>query len=69
MCLFVCLFETAHEGVKGKRIIGALNYVAQAGGNSISFPTYNYLLGDGGDVWPLADPATSKVRISHVHIE
>ena len=57
------------KGGKGKRIIGALNYIVQAGGNVVSFLTYNYLLGDGGDVWPLADPSNSKVRAcAHIAI-
>jgi hypothetical protein len=44
-------------GEKGKRIIGAVNYLASAGANAFSFLTYNYG-GDGSDVWPLANPTT-----------
>src|SRR5690606_31404304 len=36
---------------KGRGLIGALNYLAGEGINSISFLTMN-VLGDGNDVWP-----------------
>ncbi len=36
---------------KGKGLIGAINYLADAGGNSMSFLTYN-AGGDGDNVWP-----------------
>ena len=36
---------------KGKNIIGALNYLASKGMNSVYFLTMN-VLGDGNDVWP-----------------
>ncbi len=36
---------------KGKGLIGALNYLAEKGGNAFSFLTYN-AGGDGDDVWP-----------------
>lgn len=39
------------QGGKGKNIIGALNYLAQAGMNSVYFLTMN-VAGDGKDVWP-----------------
>ena len=39
------------HGGKGKRIIGALNYLAATGVNSISFLPNN-AGGDGDDVWP-----------------
>ncbi len=39
---------------KGKGIIGALNYLASKGMNSIYFLTLN-ILGDGEDVWPYTD--------------
>jgi hypothetical protein len=39
------------RGGKGKGLIGALNYLAGAGMNSVSFLTYN-AGGDGDDVWP-----------------
>lgn len=39
---------------KGKGIIGALNYLASKGMNSVYFLTFN-ILGDGEDVWPYTD--------------
>ncbi len=36
---------------KGKGLIGALNYLASKGVNSISFLTYN-AAGDGDNIWP-----------------
>ncbi len=42
---------------KGKGIIGALNYLASKGMNSVYFLTYNIDGGDGKDVWPWATPA------------
>jgi hypothetical protein len=41
---------------KGKGIIGALNYLAHKGMNSVYFLTYNVDGGDGKDVWPWIDP-------------
>jgi len=41
---------------KGKGIIGALNYLASKGMNSVYFLTYNVDGGDGKDVWPWVDP-------------
>jgi hypothetical protein len=41
---------------KGKGIIGALNYLASKGMNSVYFLTYNVDGGDGKDVWPWIDP-------------
>ncbi len=43
---------------KGKGIIGALNYLASKGMNSVYFLTYNIDGGDGKDVWPWTDPQT-----------
>jgi len=40
---------------KGKGIIGAINYLASAGMNSVYFLTYNIDGGDGKDVWPWTD--------------
>jgi hypothetical protein len=40
---------------RGKNLIGALNYLAGKGANSISFLTYN-VSGDGDDVWPFVSP-------------
>ena len=40
---------------KGKGLIGALNYLADAGANSLYFLTFN-VAGDGKDVWPHAAP-------------
>lgn len=39
------------QGNKGKRIIGAVNYLASTGANTLSFLTYNKG-GDTNDVWP-----------------
>ncbi|MHC4677420.1 MAG: putative collagen-binding domain-containing protein, partial [Planctomycetota bacterium] len=44
---------------KGKGIIGALNYLASEGANSVYFLTYNLDGGDGRDTWMWT---TSKVR-------
>jgi hypothetical protein len=41
---------------KGKGIIGALDYLASKGMNSVYFLTYNVDGGDGKDVWPWTDP-------------
>lgn len=41
---------------KGKGIIGALNYLASKGMNSVSFLTYNLDGGKGGDVWMWTSP-------------
>ena len=41
---------------KGKGIIGALNYLASKGMNSVCFLTYNIDGGDGMDVWPWTGP-------------
>ncbi|MEZ5367103.1 MAG: DUF5060 domain-containing protein [Bryobacterales bacterium] len=43
------------QGGKGKGIIGALNYLASKGMNSVYFLTYNLDGGDGRDVWPWSD--------------
>jgi hypothetical protein len=44
------------RGGKGKGLVGALNYLAATGMNSVYFLTLN-ILGDGKDVWPYRDPA------------
>ncbi len=49
------------QGEKGKGIIGALNYLASKGMNSVYFLTYNIDGGDGQDVWPWTSP-TEKLR-------
>ena len=41
---------------KGKGIIGALNYLASKGMNSVYFIPYNIDGGDGKDVWPWTNP-------------
>ncbi len=46
---------------KGKAIIGALNYLAAQGMNSVYFLTYNIDGGDGKDVWPWTGP-TERFR-------
>jgi len=45
------------RGDKGKNIIGALNYLASKGMNSVYFLTMN-VGGDGQDVWPWIDDKT-----------
>ena len=47
------------KGGRGKGIIGALNYLASEGMNSVYFMTYNLDGGDGRDTWMWT---TSKVR-------
>ena len=44
------------QGGKGKNIIGALNYLASKGMNSVYFMTYNLNGGDGKDTWVWTDP-------------
>jgi len=44
------------QKTKGKGIIGALNYLASKGMNSVYFLTYNIDGGDGKDVWPWTSP-------------
>jgi hypothetical protein len=46
---------------RGKGIIGALNYLASKGVNSVYFITYNLDGGDGKDVWPWTEP-NEKMR-------
>ncbi|HUU18518.1 MAG TPA: DUF5060 domain-containing protein [Sedimentisphaerales bacterium] len=41
---------------KGKGMIGALNYLASKGMNSVYFIPYNIDGGDGKDVWPWTEP-------------
>jgi hypothetical protein len=47
------------KGGKGKGIIGALNYLASKGMNSVYFLTYNVDGGDGRDTWMWTD---EKIR-------
>ena len=44
------------QGEKGKNIIGALNYLASKGMNSVYFLTYNLDGGDGKDTWMWTAP-------------
>ena len=44
------------QGGKGKNIVGALNYLASEGMNSVYFMTYNLDGGDGKDTWVWIDP-------------
>jgi hypothetical protein len=53
--------DPAWKNGKGKNIIGALNYLASKGVNSVYFLTYNIDGGDGKDVWPWTDP-NEKLR-------
>lgn len=46
--------DPAWKGGKGKGIIGAVNYLASAGVNSVYMLTMN-IIGDGKDVWPYTD--------------
>lgn len=48
------------QGGKGKGIIGALNYLAGKGVNSVYFLTYNVDAGDGKDTWMWTDPDERK---------
>jgi len=41
---------------KGRNIIGALNYLASKGGDSVYFLTYNIDGGDGKDTWMWTTP-------------
>jgi N-acetylneuraminic acid mutarotase len=43
------------RGDKGKALIGAMNYLAEQGMNTVYFLTLN-ILGDGNDVWPYRTP-------------
>ena len=45
------------RGGKGKGLIGALNYLASKGMNSVYFIPYNLDGGDGKDTWPWTSPA------------
>ncbi|MBI1356788.1 MAG: DUF5060 domain-containing protein [Acidobacteria bacterium] len=44
------------QGGKGKNIVGALNYLASKGMNSVYFLTYNVDGGDGKDTWVWTGP-------------
>jgi len=48
--------DTTWKDGKGKGIIGALNYLAGKGMNSVYFIPYNIDGGDGKDVWPWINP-------------
>jgi len=49
--------DPAWKDGKGKGMIGALNYLASKGMNSVYFLPYNIDGGDGKDVWPWTNPA------------
>lgn len=49
------LGDATWGNLKGKNLIGALNYLADAGMNSVYFLTMN-VGGDGKDVWPWVNP-------------
>ena len=48
--------EPSWKDGKGKGMIGALNYLASKGMNSVYFIPYNIDGGDGKDVWPWTSP-------------
>ncbi|MEZ5355465.1 MAG: DUF5060 domain-containing protein [Bryobacteraceae bacterium] len=48
--------DPSWKGGKGKGIIGALNYLASKGANSVYFLTYNLDGGDGRDTWMWSSP-------------
>ena len=48
------------KGGKGKGIIGALNYLAAKGVNSVYFLTYNIDGGDGRDTWMWTDAQSAR---------
>jgi hypothetical protein len=48
--------DPSWKGGKGKGIIGALNYLASKGVNSVYFLTYNLDGGDGRDTWMWTGP-------------
>jgi hypothetical protein len=48
------------RGGKGKGLIGAMNYLASKGMNSVYFLTYNLDGGDGKDVWPWTTPTERR---------
>lgn len=49
------------NGGEGKGIVGAVNYLADRGVNSVYFLTMN-VAGDGRDVWPWANPAFDSLK-------
>lgn len=49
--------EPTWKGAKGKGIVGALNYLASKGMNSVYFLTYNVDGGDGRDTWMWTGPS------------
>lgn len=51
--------DPAWRNGKGKAIIGALNYLASQGVNSLYFLVMN-IDGDGDDVWPYVSPSPSQ---------
>ena len=51
------------RGNRGKGIIGALNYLASKGMNSVYFIPYNLDGGDGKDTWPWIDPTSRTMQI------
>lgn len=48
--------DPSWQNGKGKNIIGALNYLASKGMNSVYFLTYNIDTGDGKDTWVWTSP-------------
>lgn len=57
---------TDEDGDDGRNIIGALNYVASQGVNSVYFLTYNIDGGDGRDSWPWISTAPNEPTASEM---
>ena len=55
--------DTDWRGGAGRNIIGALNYLASRGMNSVYFLTMN-VTGDGADVWPWTSSGRRRSRRS-----
>jgi hypothetical protein len=54
---------------RGHNLIGALNYLASAGVDSIYFLTYNTNGGDGQEVWPWIAPEADKLHFDVSKLE
>lgn len=45
------------QGTKGRRLLGAVDYLASQGADAVYFLTYNTDGGDGRDTWPWREPS------------